>query len=187
MSIITLSCLVAGENPYDNAFNVKVNKTEAVSELRDAIKENQKPFFDNIAPKELKLWKVDISFEEENKKLELVNTKINVNIKEELGGVELLPLSKISKHFSSQPADKHIHIIVQHPVETKEVHCTTMYERKTEKFLWAVTREQRTLSYLKTRLRTCFTFPDGTEDEHIVINCENRKKRIRLVDDENLA
>ena len=75
-----------------------------------------------IAPKELRLWKVDISLEEEIKKLELVNTKINVNIKEELEGEELKPLSKISKHFPSQPADEHIHIIIQRPVETKEVH-----------------------------------------------------------------
>ncbi|GET56065.1 hypothetical protein GLOIN_2v1769850 [Rhizophagus irregularis DAOM 181602=DAOM 197198] len=119
MSTITLSCLVVGENSYENAFNVKVNKTEAVSELKDAIKEK---IDDNVKAKDLKLWKVDISLEEENEKLDLVNTKINVNIKEELGGVELLPLSKISKHFPSQPADEHIHIIVQRPVETKEVH-----------------------------------------------------------------
>jgi hypothetical protein len=122
-----------------------------------------------------------------SKKLELVNTKINVNIKDELDGVELLPLSKISKHFSSQPADEHIHIIVQRPVEAKEVHCTATYGRKSEKFLWAVTRGQITLSALKTRLRTCFTFPDGIENEHIVISCESGKERIRLVDDEDLA
>src|SRR6266542_3030139 len=188
MSIITLSCLVAGENPYDNAFNVKVNKTEAVSELRDAIKEKLHPKFENVTANDIKLWKVDISLEKENKKLELVNTKINVNIKDELGGEELPPLSKISKHFPSQPADEHIHIIVQRPVETKEVHCTATYGRyKPEKFLWAVTRGQITLSALKTRLRTCFTFPDGTEDEHIVINRESGKERIRLVDDEDLA
>ncbi|UZO21093.1 uncharacterized protein OCT59_013496 [Rhizophagus irregularis] len=77
MSIIILSCLVVGENPYDNAFNVKLNKTEA----------------------------------------------------EELSGVELPPLLKISKHFTSQPADEHIHIIVQRPVEMKEVHCTATYGR----------------------------------------------------------
>ena len=110
MSIITLSCLVAGENPYDNAFNVKVNKTEAVSELRDAIKEKKQNDFANVDADKLKLWKVDISLEEENNKFELVNTKINVNIKDELEGEELPPLSKISKHFSSQPADEHIHI-----------------------------------------------------------------------------
>src|SRR5437764_13338354 len=34
MSTITLCCVVIGENPYENAFNVKVNKTEAVSELK---------------------------------------------------------------------------------------------------------------------------------------------------------
>ena len=131
---------------------------------------------------------MDISLKEENEKLIAVNTKINVNIKEDLGGEELPPLSKISKYFTSQPADEHIHIIVQRPVETKEVHCTATYGRyKPEKFLWAVTCGQITLSALKTRLRTCFTFPDGTEDEHIVINYESEKERIRLVDDEDLA
>ncbi|PKK60666.1 hypothetical protein RhiirC2_761565 [Rhizophagus irregularis] len=168
MSTITLSCLVAGENSYENAFQEKID--------------------DNVKAKDLKLWKVDISLDEENEKLKLVNEKINVNIKDELEGAELKPLSKINKHFPSQPADEHIHIIVQRPVETKEVHCTATYGRyKPEKFLWAVTRGQITLSALKTRLRTCFTFPDGTEDEHIVINRESGKERIRLVDDEDLA
>ncbi|CAI2199729.1 5278_t:CDS:1, partial [Funneliformis geosporum] len=133
------------ENPYENAFNVKVNKTEAVSELRDAIKEKKQNDFANVDADKLKLWKVDISLEEENEKLKLVNTKVNVNIKEELGGVELLPLSKISKHFPSQPADEHIHIIVQRPVETKEVHCTATYWRKSANFQWTVTRETVTL------------------------------------------
>ncbi|PKC60668.1 hypothetical protein RhiirA1_467719 [Rhizophagus irregularis] len=137
MSTITLSCLV----------------------------EENTQSFANVDVKDIKLWKVDISLEEENEKLDLVNTKINVNIKEELGSVELLPLSKISKYFHSQPADEHIHIIVQRPVETKEVHC------------------------MGSRLRTCFTFPDGTEDKHIVINRErgSEKEIICLVDDEDLA
>ena len=39
-------------------------------------------------------------FEEENKKLELVNTKINVNIKKDLGGKKLPSLLKISKYFT---------------------------------------------------------------------------------------
>ncbi|CAB4407399.1 unnamed protein product [Rhizophagus irregularis] len=125
MSTITLSCLVVGENPYENAFTIKFIKSEAVSELRKAIKEE---IDDNVKAKDLKLWKVDISLEEENEKLDLVNTKINVNIKEELGA-------------------------------------------------------------LKARLRTCFTFPDGTEDKHIVINreCGSEKEIICLADDEDLA
>ena len=124
MSTITLSCLVVSENPYKNAFAVEIDTTKLVSFFRDAIKEK---IDDNVKAKDLKLWKVDISFEEENEKLKLINEKINVNIKDELEGVELKPLSKISKHFSSQPANEHIHIIVQRPVETKEVHCTATY------------------------------------------------------------
>src|SRR4051794_7725583 len=170
MSTITLSCLVVGENPYENAFNVKVNKTEAVSELRKAIKVEKQNDFANVDADKLKLWKVDISFEKENKKLELVNTKINVNIKEDLCGEELLPLSKISKHFSSQPADEHIHIIVQRPVETKEVHCIATYGHKSANFQWTVTRETVTLEGFKKKLCEYLTFPDGTENEHIVIS-----------------
>ncbi|UZO10957.1 uncharacterized protein OCT59_002534 [Rhizophagus irregularis] len=111
-----------------------------------------------------KLWKVDISFEE-NKKLELVNTKINANIKEDLGSEELSPLSKISKHFTFQPADISSYSVL-------------LRRRK-------FTAPQRMVS----RLRTCFTFPDGTEDEHIVINreCVIGKEIVCLVDDEDLA
>ncbi|RGB22868.1 hypothetical protein C1646_32222 [Rhizophagus diaphanus] len=168
MSTITLSCLVVGENPYENAFEVDIEINKSISKLRDAIKEKNTQAFANVDAKDIKLWKVDISLEKENKKLELVNTKINVNIKEELG-VELLPLSKISKHFTSQPADEHIHIIVQRPVETKEVHCTATYGRKSANFQWTVSREMVSLEGFKKKLYEYFTFPDGTENEHIVI------------------
>src|SRR3954453_17206535 len=170
MSTITLSCLVVGENPYENAFEVDIEKNKSISKFKDAIKEKLHPKFENVTANDIKLWKVDISLEKENKKLELVNTKINVNIKDELGGIELKPLSKISKHFSSQPADEHIHIIVQRPVETKEVHCTATYGRKSANFQWTVTRETVTLEGFKKKLCEYLTFPDGTENEHIVIS-----------------
>ncbi|RIA85088.1 hypothetical protein C1645_831342 [Glomus cerebriforme] len=121
MSTITLSCLVVGENPYENAFAVEIETTKLVSFFKKAIKEEQPQTFTNVDAKDIKLWKVDISLEEPNKKLELVNTKINVNIKEDLGGEELPPLSKISKYFTSQPADEHIHIIVKLPRKCLEV------------------------------------------------------------------
>ncbi|GES96835.1 hypothetical protein GLOIN_2v1571020 [Rhizophagus clarus] len=57
---------------------------------------------------------------------------MNINIKEELEGVELKLLSKISKYFPFQLADKHIHIIVQYPVEIKEVYCTVTYRTEDE-------------------------------------------------------
>ncbi|CAG8699090.1 27269_t:CDS:2, partial [Racocetra persica] len=169
MSTITLSCLVVGENPYENAFAAEIN---------EATKEKNTQDFANVDAKDIKLWKIDISFEEENKKLELVNTKINVNIKEDLGGEELPSLSKISKRFPSQPAEEHIHIIVQRPVETKEVHCTATYGRKSANFQWTVSREMVSLEGFKKKLCEYFTFPDGTENEHIVIG--------RIVADEDL-
>ena len=148
MSIITLSCLVVSENPYENAFPVDINtnKVKTVGHLKDAIKEKLHPKFENVTANDIKLWKVDISLEKENKKLELVNTKINVNIKEELEGIELKPLSKISKHFPYQPADEHIHIIVQRPTKTKEVHITATYNRIKKIFQWTVTREIASLA-----------------------------------------
>ncbi|GET03048.1 CRN-like protein [Rhizophagus clarus] len=111
MSTITLSCLVAGENPYNNSSPVDIdtNKVKTVGHLKDAIKEKKQNDFTNVDADKLKLWKVNISFKESNEKLKLVNTKINVNIKEELGGVELLPLSRLANTFPlSQPTITYI-------------------------------------------------------------------------------
>ncbi|PKY45460.1 hypothetical protein RhiirA4_419853 [Rhizophagus irregularis] len=55
-------------------------------------------FNNNVKAKDLKLWKVDISFEEENEKLKLVNTKINVNIKEDLGDTKLVFSQQLNNH-----------------------------------------------------------------------------------------
>src|SRR2546430_15880202 len=78
MSTITLNCLVVGENPYENAFNIEINLTKAVNELKETIKEKKAPDFNNFAADKLKLWKEDISLLE-NGKLSAVNTEINLN------------------------------------------------------------------------------------------------------------
>ncbi|PKY52703.1 hypothetical protein RhiirA4_470500 [Rhizophagus irregularis] len=44
MPTITLNCLVVGENPYEIAFNIKMNLTKAVSELKEAIKTKKQAF-----------------------------------------------------------------------------------------------------------------------------------------------
>ncbi|CAG8609474.1 10497_t:CDS:1, partial [Paraglomus brasilianum] len=55
--------------------------TKQVSELKNAIK-NELLQFENISPNKIKLWIVNISLEEENKKLDLIiNKKADVNIK----------------------------------------------------------------------------------------------------------
>ncbi|CAG8477000.1 6672_t:CDS:2, partial [Ambispora gerdemannii] len=48
-------------------------------------------------------------------KLNIVSTKFNANVGDELEGVKLEPFSKIIEYFSDSLADKHIKIIVQLP------------------------------------------------------------------------
>ncbi|CAG8669588.1 288_t:CDS:2, partial [Acaulospora morrowiae] len=75
----------------------------------------------------------------------------------ELGGVELTPTSKISKHFSSQPVDEHINIIVQHPVETKEIHCTGGKAKKSTKYQLSVPPvEVESCGNTKTKSLPCY-------------------------------
>ena len=55
MSTITLSCLVVGENPYENAFAVEIDTMKLVSFFRDAIKEKNTQAFANVDAKDIKL------------------------------------------------------------------------------------------------------------------------------------
>ncbi|CAJ0648659.1 1818_t:CDS:2 [Entrophospora sp. SA101] len=109
-----------GEDPYDNAFDIEIDKTKTVSELKQVIKNSQKPFFNNVAVKNLKLWKVDISFDEPNEKLSVLRDKTCSVIKEQLRGMEMRPILKIDEYFSDIPEGKHIHIIVEHPSVIKK-------------------------------------------------------------------
>ncbi|RHZ58297.1 hypothetical protein Glove_374g15 [Diversispora epigaea] len=157
MSTIILSCLVAGENP-SNAFEVEIAKSKSISFLKEVIKEKKKNDFATFDADKLKLWKVDIPTENENEKLTAVQN-INVNIKDDLGGEELKPLSKISKHFPTEPPEEHIHIIVRRPDEKKRRFIAPL-----------LTRQTVSIKSLKDKLRQSFAFPDGTEDEHITIS-----------------
>ncbi|CAH1768329.1 11467_t:CDS:2, partial [Entrophospora sp. SA101] len=107
-------------DPYDNAFDIEIDKTKTVSELKQVIKNSQKPFFNNVAVKNLKLWKVDISFDEPNEKLSVLRDKTCSVIKEQLRGMEMRPILKIDEYFSDIPEGKHIHIIVEHPSVIKK-------------------------------------------------------------------
>ncbi|CAJ0831719.1 17832_t:CDS:2 [Entrophospora sp. SA101] len=98
----------------------KPPQTKTVSELKQVIKNSQKPFFNNVAVKNLKLWKVDISFDEPNEKLSVLRDKTCSVIKEQLRGMEMRPILKIDEYFSDIPEGKHIHIIVEHPSVIKK-------------------------------------------------------------------
>ena len=104
MSITTFVCLVYGE-PLARAFAVDINCNKLISHLKETIKKIQKPFFNDIPTKDIKLWKVEISDENNDKFHNLVLQNDD----------ELLSTKKINTYFTKEPFGDHIHIIVSSP------------------------------------------------------------------------
>ncbi|RGB31095.1 hypothetical protein C1646_671196 [Rhizophagus diaphanus] len=104
---ITLLCLVKG-NKTASAFAVDIDREKLVSHLKEAIKESQKPFFDSIPTKDIKLWNVKIPDDH-------VDPLNNLSLED---GEELLAIRKISKYFPDSPPEEHIHVLVEPPEST---------------------------------------------------------------------
>ncbi|KAG1810486.1 uncharacterized protein HD556DRAFT_1223631 [Suillus plorans] len=97
-----LNCIVLGHGP-SHTFEIKIEPTESVSALRKAIKDAKKPHFDHVAADDLALWRVDLPADEAPKNHTL-------DPKQSLSAV-----AKLSKFFSEQPNEEHLHIVVQGP------------------------------------------------------------------------
>ncbi|CAB4380468.1 unnamed protein product [Rhizophagus irregularis] len=108
-STITLFCMVQ-ENIH-NAFAININRNKTISELKSLIQKEKYNDFAGIDPDQLKLWQVEIPDEHYD---ELVNLQLHENN-------ELLATKKISKYFTKDPADEHIHIIVSLPETANKV------------------------------------------------------------------
>src|SRR5581483_3220025 len=80
----TLFCLVHGKPP-GSFFSVTVGNHKDLDGFRKLIKKENEPDFDEVAPRRLKLWIVDIPFNSPN----LGDS--GVNITNALGGREFLP------------------------------------------------------------------------------------------------
>ena len=104
---ITLLCLVKG-NTTANAFPVDINKDQLVGHLKEAIKESQKPFFDSVPTKDLKLWKVKIPDDQDDL---LSNLILNDE-------PELLATREIGDYWTEKPPKRNIHVIVEPPEST---------------------------------------------------------------------
>ncbi|KAG1851048.1 hypothetical protein DFJ58DRAFT_729029 [Suillus subalutaceus] len=100
---LKLNCIVLGDDP-SHAFEIKIAPTESVSALQKAIKDAKKPHFDHVAADNLKLWKVKINLNDPH----LLNA-----IGDE--GVELKPLTELSKVFTDGVERGCIHVVVRHP------------------------------------------------------------------------
>lgn len=120
-----LFCLILGEDT-ERTFSVIVDNNKKVTELRDLICEkNQKTFID-IDAKDLTLWRVDISLEDDEK-MKLLNTKppSEINIEQELGGKKMSRGKSVGFYFTQDPPDEYIHIIVQPRVTIRK--CLPMF------------------------------------------------------------
>jgi hypothetical protein len=104
---ITLFCLVKG-NTTANAFSVKINRDEPISELKEAIKAKKQNDFAGIDADRLKLWKKEIPDDQDDL---LSNPSLE-------DGEELLAIRKISKYFPDPPPEERIHVLVSTPETT---------------------------------------------------------------------
>lgn len=121
MSTIIFNCLIAGENPEDNVFVVEIDKHRSISFLRKTIKSELHPKLLNVCVTDIKLWKVNVPFNDKNEYYKAVkNFDKNSDISS-IGGTYLRPISNINECFD-QPGDKHIHIIVKLPCKCSNFH-----------------------------------------------------------------
>jgi hypothetical protein len=60
--MLNLLCYVRGDD-YKNAFRVTIGMEEWVADLKEAIKEKKRPYFDHIPADSLVLWKVSVPYD----------------------------------------------------------------------------------------------------------------------------
>ena len=122
MTTLTLTCLLLGDHP-DKNFEVQVPKNMIISQLKETLQSNANlsDAFEDIPPKDIEVWKVEISTTKKGCKFKTLVTLCEIpapctDIEEGLGGVLLRQgNSKITEYFSSQPPDDEINIIVKRP------------------------------------------------------------------------
>jgi hypothetical protein len=103
---LNLNCLVLGDDA-SHIFPIEIAERKTVGALKDAIKDKKRPAFDHVPADTLILWQVSIP--------------VNRNLTEHLSKSDfvdessLLPVKRLSKVFSDQPEDEHLHIVVRVP------------------------------------------------------------------------
>ncbi|KAG0346460.1 hypothetical protein BG005_000734 [Podila minutissima] len=109
---LTLFCLADGK-AMSNAFSIKVPSIDTVADLKNLIKTEKSPEFDDVAADKLTLW--DVSFLE------------SIFLKDLHTARKLHPMEKICDVFKDPLAEKTVSIIVQRPSSRYPIHqhyCT---------------------------------------------------------------
>ena len=113
MADIELNCLVHGATPAtDRVFPVVIARSRTVGTLKELIKQRKHPEFVDFAADKLTLWDVSIPLDDnaDNALKQLV-----LRDNEAKGVQKLLPAKRFSSYFSDEPAEGHVHVIVQPP------------------------------------------------------------------------
>src|SRR5688572_17728244 len=105
MSNVTLFCLIQGDN-LDNIFKVEIKTNKSVNDLKEVIRKKKPDAFDKVDIK--KLWKVNISLEENVNKINILKTQPCASIKR-FKGEELNTTKKVVEYFSNKFSNKYIH------------------------------------------------------------------------------
>ncbi|KAF0459383.1 crinkler family protein [Gigaspora margarita] len=156
-----VTCLIEGDDPLDDVFLVSINKNELVSKLKNAIRVANPQTFVDVADKDLKLWKVDITLDKSNEMLEILESKERAVIKERLNGMKLVAFKKINEYFSEVPEENHLSIIIERPpvikstssLEVNQVFSIKVSHGKyRQSFQWIVDLSRASLNDIKRKV-----------------------------------
>ena len=118
---LRLTCLIwPDDKPDDHIEEVELDNNRTVMFLRKLIKDEYTPRLDKVAASDLILWKCSIPADDPNLK-ETLNA-IHFDAADTYGDHGILPLKpyvKLVKVFVDDPAEEHIHIIVQRPAQPR--------------------------------------------------------------------
>ncbi|KAF9962758.1 hypothetical protein BGZ65_008103 [Modicella reniformis] len=185
MADLTLYCLVDGE-PTSRAFPVKIAAAKTVGQLKEAIRAEKSPEFDDIAADRLTLWKVSIP---STPVRQITLSGLNeTDVK-----MELTPTDELSEHIKKKSLPKKaVHIIVQRPPQDQLTKSTSVSlgiieKRGGEKICrYMADTETATLEGLQELLRQHFEQFQSDEDLQIFVYMPGNSLPAKLTTDNQL-
>src|SRR3954469_1423063 len=113
MAQVTLNCFVHGDTT-GKFFAVKIDKTEPIALLKDAIKAKKEHAFQGVDASDLDIWKVQLCGSPPDDQFTALKNNVNADIQNTLGGVQVDEIDDVGEHFDDPPK-KYLHIIVVVP------------------------------------------------------------------------
>ena len=131
-----VGCFILGSGIV---FNFEISQYGDFTQLKKAIWEEDKDYFESVGiknEKRFKLWKVRISTKNNNKYDELLdNHPVDLDVKKCFDGKRLDETWRIDSIFESPPPEEHIHIMVQPPPSSATTgKCLPMVYLSNKKF-----------------------------------------------------